>query len=766
MAQNPSLSRSLGNSPMDKVNPVNDPKFANGQGYNEFDLSHSAPDTQRFGELLPCLFFEGVPGDRVLLRSDSEVKANGLTDSLLSQVSRSEDYFMVPYSAMYPRNWSKIFTNPTKGDDVPRNALPSFPIKAFMSYLSLLIEPDSADYTIDIDGTLLSLHSSVFNATPSIAPNYPTTPTLSDSYAVWIRINLLSRFFTLVSPDSILSHAGFKPYFFRNVSARSPISEGQFFYGFNPGDIFDVHDAVNSFFSLIQNFYSVQSENYTNGLVSIAVLTPASNGNDDDLSQSSFGSFQSRLIHPKSLLDLREIIFSCINNGDLFLFVSQDTLGSSAFTPISNTNFFTSLDPAISFAQSMSSSLVDHDIETDISSETPGITTAFLDLSRVLAYQLSIAQYGTVDDIDYLYTSQLYLQNLESDLLTPLSDSISDIPAALVPTFSYNGVTTPYDILTAGFILPNLRNSIGHLPRLLFLYANLFAPRYALKFRDYFGSSRPNVLAVGDLTINVTNNQVQTVDITKNIVMQRFLNAANRVGSKLLNYALGIFGIKPANIEAEPHFIARRSTDIGRNFVTNTSSEQGKQTTNLESTSSQYAFDIFIDEPCIVLAVRSFTAVGSYEFGISKHLTNFDRFQKFNPMIQNIGDQPVYATELTGSSLGSSTTTPFGYTLRYGEYKNAVSYASGGVSSSLPSVFFLNEANHPSNYVGNEFASSAASTPRIKPSFIRLYPYMFDRFYNSLSSISPIYYFHFSISQVNSIQALRKMDFQPGILWN
>lgn len=762
MAQNPSLSRSIGDSPMDKVNPVNDPKFANGQGYNEFDLSHSRPDTQRFADLVPFLFLEGVPGDRFLLRSDSEIKANGLTDALLSEVTMSEDYFMVPHSALYPRNWEKIFTNPTKGDDVPRAALPSFPIREYLLRLTFGLIPDSPDYSFYFDDNLYTLPPEVFNTTASFN-THSSTPSQAQILANLIRLNYITRAAFLLSPDSILSRAGFKPNFPQVVSPRSDISDTGFYHGLSFGDSINTADMVSRFFDSFQRIYATFSDNFTSQTFVIAVLTQTYLG--EDLADSSFGSYKSRIIRPRSLSDLRDILYSCVNNGDIFAFVQLEDPGVTTFQFFFDQTLFNPLNAFFQHARNLATSLVDHDINVPYPTSTPGITTAYLDLSRVLAYQLAVAQYGTVDEVDYIYTSKLYLQNLESDLLTPNVASTDDnLSPPTIPTFYYNGVVTSYDILTAGYLRQVLPLAVGYTNRLFYLYANLFGTRTTLRFRDYFASSRPNVLAVGDLTVNVSNNQVQTVDITKNIVMQRFLNAANRVGSKLLNYALGIFGVKPANIDAEPHFISRRSVPINRNLVTNTSSEQGKQTTNLESSGSRYAFDIFIDESCIVLGIRSFSAVGSYSYGIDRHLTNFDRFQKFNPMIQNIGDQPIYVSELTGRSNSNYTTSVFGYTNRYGEYKNAVSYAQAGTFSTLPGWFFFYNYDRPSNYNNSEIFTS--SNTHIRPSFVRLYPYMFDGFYSSLSSLAPSHYYHFTISQVNSIQALRKMDFQPGVLWN
>ena len=134
--QNPSLQKSIGNSPQDRVTAAADQSYANGQPYNTFDLSDTVPDTQRAADQLPFEFMNCVAGDRVIITSSSKIKANQLPSTLMSKFNAYEDYFAVPMSCMYPINYDKMIANPTKGDDLPLQALPAFPIALYLANLT------------------------------------------------------------------------------------------------------------------------------------------------------------------------------------------------------------------------------------------------------------------------------------------------------------------------------------------------------------------------------------------------------------------------------------------------------------------------------------------------------------------------------------------------------------------------------------------------------------------------------------------------------
>ena len=124
----------------------------------------------------------------------------------------------------------------------------------------------------------------------------------------------------------------------------------------------------------------------------------------------------------------------------------------------------------------------------------------------------------------------------------------------------------------------------------------------------------------------------------------------------------------------------------------------------------------------------------------------------FNPMLQYIGDQPVYRGELNSDSNFNEV---FGYLSRNSEYKQSYSIASGGFVYDLPSW---------ANVV--DFGPDYKLIPRKHQGtdFLRVYPFEFDKFYKTLSGLSLSSAFHFIVVYNNKVMASRPMAVNPSIL--
>lgn len=758
---NPSLQKSIGNSPQDRVTSAADQTYSNGQPYNTFDLSDTVPDTQRAADQLPFEFMNCVAGDRVIITSSSKIKANQLPATLMSKFNAYEDYFSVPMSCMYPINYDKMIANPTKGDDLPLQALPAFPIGLFLANLTFSRQQVTSDdnMKVQIDGSAYTVPSTVFTSANYVQIGTSSTP--EDAFATSVRFNYLLRALYLLSSDSLLHRIG---YGIENscLLDQDILDNSTLFNGYKVDTTISLQEVIKCFFDYLYGVvthYVIGSDDATVGFykpASISTSLPIFNS-------SAFGAWTKISTSVDSLSQFRDIMNRCVESGYLFYFnpankSSQDTFDSSAY----ESNLVAVLSILRGFASKLYS-LSTIDLNTV---EIPPV--AYFNPSRLLAYHLSMAQYSTVDTVDYLFTAKLWMQNVESLLFNPASvfSSKSDSSKPLSrDTFYYNGVSTMFDIFTIGSLVPALTSSPFYVIKHLGLFANLFFPARSLRYRDYFMAARPNVTAVGNLQIAMNNNVLFASDVTKGLVAQRFLNAVNRVGNKLVDYLAGIFGVVPKNVEAEPHFIARRKITIENVDNTNMSNELGRQQTNLVSSDSVSGIDVYIDEDSVLVAVRSFDIVGANFSGINRHLINFDRFQKFNPMFQNIGDQDIKLIELTGDLSDASTTLPiFGYAGRYAEYKEPVSLCQGGSLLYTPGWFFIRKFFQPSTF--DSLDNPIVGDKTIKPNLIRHNNAEFDAIMAGNTSLDPAGYFHFTISQTNSITAVRKMNFFTSILWN
>lgn len=466
------------------------------------------------------------------------------------------------------------------------------------------------------------------------------------------------------------------------------------------------------------NFYDVLKDYFIDNALYIQLYLPS-------LKNGVYKSFSSSDFSDDSLFTFRKYLELMRDNSDFYI----KTVGPLTFDSLS-------------------------DIISSVGSITTTINSSSIpiNLSRLVAYQLSYFHFMTNDKIDFIYSASLYRDMLQSILY---SDNANR--SLTLPTFDYNGVSYQYDVFSGYNLIlalsvvargdydgsPSWENALMYL-------LELTSFRKSLKFGDYFTGGRPQPLAVGDVNAPVVENGVSAIDITKNISMQRFLNAVNKTGRKMSDYAKKILGGYEIPVSSDPKFLARDSVYIGTQEVENTADNQGAVTTLLRSDNSRYAFECEVSEPCIILGLCSFEVERAYSRTIDRHFFHTDRFDMFNPYFQNIGDQEVYMAEK-----GLGGLTPFAYQLRHMEYKQRYSIASGGFVHNLPSWSFISD---------NDESIVIPEYDYISPDFIRSNSFEFDRFYSSLSGVSYDSYFHFILKFDNQSTPIRNMEFNPTIL--
>lgn len=385
----------------------------------------------------------------------------------------------------------------------------------------------------------------------------------------------------------------------------------------------------------------------------------------------------------------------------------------------------------------------------------------YLNVSRILAYQLSCHQFYVNTKIDPIYNAQIYRDNYFYLLQKLALDSKQ--PALSYKSFTKNGISVPYDFFSQHYFQV-VTNAIAQITitdsiidSLSDVYFYIFSFNRVLKFGDYFTSSRTQPLGAdvhGQMDVPVIGNKVAAIDMSKSIVMQRFLNNVVKLGNDFGEYLRGIFGREPSPDYHFPKFIAHQEFDVsGFEVANSTETGQGSMVTNLQSGSDKYAFEVTIDMPCILLGISNFNCPRLYGNARPRFLFHKDRFDMFNPMLQYIGDQAVHRVELNTDS--SSEDDVFGYNSRNSEYKQAFSVASGGFLYELPSWTFV--ADFGPDY-------SAIPSQHQGPEFIRVYPFEFDRFFATLSGLSLSQAFHFIVVYNNKVMASRPMAVNPSIL--
>lgn len=711
MPLNPALRQETLSSPIERGNPLNDPQYAQQQGYNNYDLNNTQLISPRFGEVTPSTVFDTVPGDRHMLHGNGLTILNQIDANLVTQVNQYDDYFYVPYRCIFPTNWNKIIVNPTRGDDLPWKALPQIPLLHFL--LRMLQSPVLFDirYYDDEDPESVDLSSFDVSMVNQLKPQEQEVFT-----------NALIYVSTILSRGQLLDYLGYC----LDI----------------PASVADVQS------SRVVNKLQKAIDDYWNSIYANLNFLDFVAGWRLDLLDDSLTIYKNvaqNALDPKyysksqDLAVIRSIIFDSLEDG---CFIQFGWNGQD-------------VPAAVLEAQSALYSMLLRVIGTftlgNVSSEEP-FDKGFINPARVAAYQMSVAEYMTNDSIDNIYSGELFMQNLRSCMFPSISNQ------SVESTFSYNGVDTEYDYLTTGaFERAFWDDTVGGVNSRMYVCSSLlFFLRRSLRYGDYFATGRPNLLAVGQLSIPVSDGQVNPIDVTKNLLMQRYLNASNWVGRRDLATYVSFFGVKPSNLPPHPVFIAHRKTPLSRNITTNTAQDQGAQTTNLLGKTDDNAFDVFIDDFGVIIGVTSYDVLPVYTTGIDRSFTTSDRFSLFNPMLQNVGDQEIELSELTGIVYGERQ--PFAYTVRYAQYKFGLSKSHGAFVNSLPGY----TVQYPPVVF---YRGSDVTTFNINPDFIRDKPFYFDQLFEQRSGLSPANYYHFIVSVQNTHSAARKMQYQPPVLF-
>lgn len=377
-------------------------------------------------------------------------------------------------------------------------------------------------------------------------------------------------------------------------------------------------------------------------------------------------------------------------------------------------------------------------------------SSQLVNIEHVICYQLGCAQFFTNSDVDYIYTAELYRQNMES-LVSASGFSIQ--------FFNWNGIRIFYDWCSSIYLgkLYTISSSSDAVMYCIAYYANLFALNRSLKYGDMVNGGYIEPLAIGDVVAPVTgtafgNLAVSAVDTTISILREKYLNLVNSVSSTIQAYSSAVFGVIPDTLPPEPKFMSHSVDTVNDVVNVNLAESQGTQQANLSSRSSRRDYVSHFNQETIIVSCDWFDVIAAYRTNVSPFANKRDRFDYFLPQMQNIGMQPVYTAYI--DSLRGADSLTFDLTYSYlpndYEYKQMVSEASGAFATGyLPSWAFID--------------LKTISSSHIDPYSIRYYPCQFDEFYKSLVSIGANR-FHFICSTILHYNASRPMEFNPGIL--
>ena len=675
---------------------INNPEKSRFQRYNTFsENDYRFFATERYGDISPFYVCNGVPKDKNPLINSHELRTYTLSAPLMSDVYKHKNYFQVPMKAILPNTWDLIFTNPVQGDDVPSDAYSNC---AILSYAQTAVANLSTAY--GANRTTL------------------TSGNISDWFTHFMHV--VTYLESILSSGSLLTYLGFSGHaIFRTPAFYSYTSS---FDAFFDEVIVPIIKSVPSFY-----FYRFGSSRYF-----------------------TLDSFDN------TATNRRRVSFRRF----LEMFREDPTLVCRIDSSEDINTHIAELNTML------------EDFGTKVSHLKQAMTyfNEPVDLSRLVAYQLVCAHFFSNDNVDYIYNADLFRKNASSLLYDHYVVNTSTSQVVL-PYFDYNGVNITYDTFSnknlssvfssvssscASMIPSNSDSEIKRRNARFSFISLILSYRKSLRNSDYFTGSRPRPLAIGNVNVPVTSNSVSAIDMTVSISKQRFLNAVNRFGASVDDYISGIFDSKLPPVDTDPKWLSNQSFKLFGTEIENTGEQQrdaNSVTTIIKSNDGRYAFEAFCDVPSIYIGLTWYEMLRAYASANDRFFFHKDRFDMFNPYLQYVGDQAIFAHELSTSCESSNN---FAYTTRYMEYKQRYDKAVGG--------FVCTPLRSWASIVSSDDESIASVGVNISPDFIRSSNVEFDKFYSSLTGYSLGTYFHFNVKYVNFNSITRAMDYTPTIL--
>lgn len=201
--------------------------------------------------------------------------------------------------------------------------------------------------------------------------------------------------------------------------------------------------------------------------------------------------------------------------------------------------------------------------------------------------------------------------------------------------------------------------------------------------------------------LNFSGDGLSTLLIKRALAVERWLTINNYAGSRYVEQILGHFGVRVKDYRIDrPAFLGSSTFPVQIGEVANMANNSGDPSQSLWGRAGTATVTKPIkakfDEHGLVMGLLSLVPQNVYAGTINRYWRKTDVFDFLTPELQDIGDQPVYNSELSGLMVSqpSDQNTPLnparnsvdsviGYAPRYGEYSFHPSLATGDMRMSL-----------------------------------------------------------------------------------
>lgn len=201
--------------------------------------------------------------------------------------------------------------------------------------------------------------------------------------------------------------------------------------------------------------------------------------------------------------------------------------------------------------------------------------------------------------------------------------------------------------------------------------------------------------------------------------LQKMLEKDARGGTRYVEFLATHFGVTSPDARMQrPEYLGGNRTPINVSQVVQTSestdtSKQGNVSA-FSLTNGSAKWSKGFTEHGIVMCLVVVRQLHTYQQGLHKKLSRFKRTDFYDPIFNNIGEQPVYTKELYGAV--DDDTEIFGYNEAWAEYRSGESRVSGELSSTYAQTL-------DNWHLGDDYETS----PYLTGSFIEETPIYLDR---------------------------------------
>lgn len=246
-----------------------------------------------------------------------------------------------------------------------------------------------------------------------------------------------------------------------------------------------------------------------------------------------------------------------------------------------------------------------------------------------------------------------------------------------------------------------------------------------------------------------------TINALRNaITLQQWYEKNARYGTRYIEQIQGHFGVHAGDYRVQrPIYLGGSKTYISVNpsvqsSSTTSTSPQGHLVANGLSTDTKRMFTRSFVEHGYIIGLASVTCDLTYQQGLPKLFSRFNRFDFYWPTFAHLGEQPVYNKEIycqADSKLGAGgipeNDLPFGYQERYAEYRYKSSQICGQFRSNAQNSlhnWHLSQYFSALPTLNRTFIESTTPIERVLSITDSDYPHILADFFFSLRCARPL----------------------------